>query len=136
LQFNGNNSSIALELPAGSPFLGGHLSGSDSFALQFTLKGTSPETKTAIVAGALIDSDESGRYGYAPAPLRPANPSARISDSGTGASTIKKLGFVVHPLPAVRNKWPTAGGTVEILVEPAPDAIPIEDTGRLKSNSP
>jgi hypothetical protein len=129
-----NRSSIALKLPSDSPLLGLRLSGSDSFALKFTIEGAAPQPapESEIGAGALVDLDESGPWGEAPVFLRLTSTSAAISDTGTGAAVIKKLGIVFYVPPAYKDKLPTAGGTVNILAEPAPNAIPIEEIGKLK----
>jgi hypothetical protein len=127
IQFNDNRGALILELPANSPLLGMLSTGSDSFALKFTVKSTAPEPESVVGAGALvIDAN-------APVFLSATNPSGLTSDTGARAAIIRKLGVIVYIPPAGDNKWPATGGTVQILVEPAPNAVPVEDIGKGKS---
>jgi hypothetical protein len=121
LHFNGKHGSIALELPANSPLLAARLTGSESFALKFTVKATTPQPEAVIGAAVSVNGPS------VPVFLRSTLTAGLTSDIGTVASVIQKLAIIVYIPPSDEEKWPAAGSTVQILAEPAANAIPIEE---------
>jgi hypothetical protein len=129
-----NNAGI-LRMGAGplggeSSLLSVPLSGADSFALRFTLLALAPDPQATVSVAASINKGSALQTVDSPLRLGGKGRQVGISDTGTNALMTRKLGFVVYIAPAHAKSWPTTGGTVRILVEPAPNATPISAIGR------
>jgi hypothetical protein len=100
------------------------LSSADTFALRFTLVSSTAGPDAYVSAGAMVNQQRS-QYAFSPVELG-ARGSTGVSSTATDASTTKILGFTVYIAPHNAKSWPAAGGVVRVLVEPAPNAWPLE----------
>jgi hypothetical protein len=130
-----NNSAGALRMEAGplggdSSLLSVPLSGADSFALRFTLLALAPDPRSTVSAATSINYGSALQTVDRPLRLGGSGRQVGISDTGTDAMMTRKVGFVVYIAPAQAKSWPRTGGTVRILVQPAPNATPISAIGR------
>jgi hypothetical protein len=101
------------------------LSTADTFALQFTLLSSTPGPDAFVSAGAVVNLQRSSSA-YAPVLLGGTGASTAVSRTRTDASRTAVLGFTVGIAPAYAGSWPTSGGLIRLLVEPAPDATLLE----------
>ncbi len=133
IRFNNNAGAVRMEagpLGGDSSQLSVPLSGADSFALRFTLLALAPDPRATVSVAASINCGSALKTVYRPLRLGGNGSQVGISDTGTDAMMTRKVGFVVYIAPAHAKSWPSTGGTVRILVEPAPNATPISAIGR------
>jgi hypothetical protein len=117
---------------------GGSLTGTDismysAFALDFTLLSVNGQKNysnggDSVIAGALINSPSS-IYAYQPQVLNFNNQTRVVSTTTSDADVIKLVGFCLN-IPtwwyqASPSPWNPNGNTVSVLVQAAPNAVPL-----------